>query len=167
MTDLKLRNLPKTLNSFLTLTLFSLLIGMTVGVIYLSQTTHLSPQGTLERFNGKVIDDPLSLETSYPKPLEEMLITTHSHIISFSFIIFIAGSIFYFSSFKEGRIKRFLLYEPPLSAVISFGSIWGFRYIHSSFIYLTIISATLLYSSLYYMILYSMKDLWVNRNKAE
>lgn len=163
LNKIKLAELPSTLKYFLLSVLFAMLIGLNVGIVYLSQTTQLSPQGTLERFNGSGDGHEYGLDESYPKPIEEMLITTHSHIISFSLMLFVAGIIFYFSGMKDGFFKKLLLIEPPLSAVISFGSIWGLRFIHPSFIYLTIASAILLYSSLYFMILYSMKDLLIKR----
>ena len=163
LNNIKLGDLPQTLKYFLLSVLFAMLIGASVGIVYLSQTTHLTPQGTLERFNGSSDGHEYGLDESYPKPIEEMLITTHSHIISFSLMLFVVGIIFYFSGMKDGFFKKFMLVEPPLSAVISFGSIWGFRFIHPLFIYLTIASAILLYSSLFFMILYSMKDLLAKR----
>ncbi len=157
--NVTLLQLPKTLKLFLASILIALLIGVSVGVAYLSQTTHLSPKGTVERFNGNQEKDELEMEVSYSKPMEEMLITTHSHIISFSLIFFLTGLIFYFSRMRDGAVKKFILIEPPLSSVISFGSIWGMRFIHSSFIYLAMLSATLMYLSLYFMIIYSLRDL--------
>lgn len=157
--NITLTQLHPTLKKFLAAILFSLFTGITVGVVYLSQTTHLTPEGTIERYKGSEKIDELALEVSYSKSLEEMLITTHSHIISFSLILGMTGIIFYFAGMKEGFMKSFLLVEPPISAVVTFMTIWGMRFISHNFVYITIISGVLLYTSLYFMIIYSFVKL--------
>lgn len=159
MNEIKLYSLPTIFKKFLALTLITLMVGISVGLVYLGRTTKFTPKDTIERYNGKQEIDELEMGLPTGKPVEELLITTHSHVISFAFIIFIVGGIFYFSSFPENRWKNFLLFEPPLSAIITFSSIWGFRYIHEGFIIVTIVSAILLYSSLYLMMIWSLKDL--------
>ncbi len=85
------------------------------------------------------------------KPISEMLITTHNHILGFSFIFFITGMIFYFNSIISGFWKSFLLIEPTISIVITFGSIWLMRFVHEDFVYLTILSSVILYLSFFIM----------------
>jgi hypothetical protein len=150
----KLFELDKTLKNFLIAILFVLTTGLGTGLIYLNYTTNYSPKGATQRFNGTNIErgiDDFDIPDHYPKPISEMLITTHNHILGFSFIFFITGLIFYFNSIIKGFWKSFLLIEPTISIVITFGSIWLMRFVHEDFVYLTILSSILLYLSFFIM----------------
>jgi len=150
----KLFELDKTLKNFLIAILFVLTTGLGAGLIYLNYTTDYTPKGTIERFNGTNIEqemDDFDIPENYPKPISEMLITTHNHILGFSFIFFITGMIFYFNSIINGFWKAFLLIEPTISIVITFGSIWLMWYVHEDFVYLTILSSAILYLSFFIM----------------
>jgi len=146
--------LDKTLKNFLIAILFVLTSGLGVGLIYLYYTTDYTPKGTTERFNGTNIEQEMvdfDIPENYPKPISEMLITTHNHILGFSFIFFITGMIFYFNSIINGFWKSFLLIEPTISIVITFGSIWLMRFVHEDFVYITILSSAILYLSFFIM----------------
>jgi len=150
----KLFEFDKTLKNFLIAILFVLTTGLGTGLIYLSYTTNYTPNGTTQRFNGSTetdVEDNFDIPENYPKPISEMLITTHNHILGFSFIFFITGLIFYFNSIINGFWKSFLLIEPIISIVITFGSIWLIRFVHEDFVYLTILSSTILYLSFFIM----------------
>jgi len=150
----KLFEFDKTLKNFLIAILFVLTTGLGTGLIYLSYTTNYTPKGTAERFNGTKIEQEINdfdIPENYPKPISEMLLTTHNHILGFSFIFFITGLIFYFNSVITGFWKSFLLIEPIISIVITFGSIWLIRFVHEDFVYLTILSSTILYLSFFIM----------------
>jgi len=158
----KLFEFDKTLKNFLIAILFVLTTGLGTGLIYLSYTTNYTPKGTAERFNGTKIEQEINdfdIPENYPKPISEMLLTTHNHILGFSFIFFITGLIFYFNSVITGFWKSFLLIEPIISIVITFGSIWLIRYVHEDFVYLTILSSTILYLSFFIMAVVSAYEL--------
>ena len=149
-----LTELDRSLKSFLITIISVLTIGVSTGLIYLFDTTNYSATGTVERFSGSQMiegDNEFEIPEYYPKPISEMLITTHNHILGFSFIFFILGIIFYFNSIITGIWKSFLLVEPVISIVITFGSIWLMRYVDSKFVYLTIVSSTILYVSFFIM----------------
>ena len=146
----KLFELDNTLKNFLFGILFTLTTGLGTGLIYLNYTTNYSPKGATQRFNGTNVEfklDDIDIPDNYPKPVSEMLITTHNHILGFAFIFFITGLIFYFNSIISGFWKSFLLIEPTISIIITFGSIWLMRFVHEDFVYLTILSSVLLYLS--------------------
>ena len=152
--NIKLSDLDKTLKYFLITIIFVLTIGVSTGLIYLYETTDYSATGTVQRFSGSEIDlndAEFEIPEYYPKPISEMLITTHNHILGFSFIFSILGTIFYFNSVLSGFWKTFLLIEPIISVIITFGSIWLIRYVDTNFVYLTIISSTILYLSFFTM----------------
>ena len=144
----------KTLKKFLIAILFTLSCGVVTGLIFLNHTTALSPKGAEVHFKGSEQNsgaDEFDIPENYPKPVSEMLITTHNHIFGFTMIFFITGIIFYFNSIINGGWKTFLLVEPVLSILITFGSIWGIRYLHPSFTYLAIASSSVLYLSFFIM----------------
>jgi len=166
--EIKLFQLDKALKTFLATFIVVLTIGVSIGVIYLKFITKMTPQGTVERYNGsQESQNEFAIQESYPKPISEMLSTTHSHVITFAIIFFAIGLIFYFNSIINGSLKQFLIIEPLISTIITFSSIWGIRYIHKSFVYLAIISAILMYVSFYIMSMISLYELTFKKNEKK
>ena len=110
-------------------------------------TTQYSPSGTSEHFAGSMISDDFDIPDKYPKPFSELLNTTHTHVLSMTFIFIITGGIFFFNSIITGSIKTFLIVEPFISIIVTFGGIWLVRFIHPGFSYLVILSGILMYLS--------------------
>jgi len=164
--EIKLFQLDKALKTFLATFIVVLTIGVSIGVIYLKFTTKMTSSGTVERYNGSN-ENEFEIAESYPKPISEMLITTHSHVIIFAIIFVAIGFIFYFNSIINGFWKQFLIIEPLVSTIITFSSIWGIRYIHKSFVYITIISAILMYVSFYIMSLIALYELIFKKNEKK
>ena len=149
-----LYQLDKNLKNFLAVYILVLTCGVMTGLTFLHYTTELAPEGAIKRFNGNMLnnlEEEFNIPENYPKPISEMLITTHNHIIGFSLIFISLGLIFYFNSIVTGFWKMFLMIEPLVSTVVSFASIWGMRYIDQNFVYLTVISGTLIYLSYFAM----------------
>jgi hypothetical protein len=160
----ELYKLERTLKIFLAVFLVTQFTGVLVGLIYLEYTTKYSPENAVTRYKGTDVTDEFAIPDEYAKPISEMLITTHNHIIGFSTILFTSGIIFYFNSIISGFWKKFILIEPLLSAVISFGSLWLVRFVHDDFIYLTVASAILLYTSYLIMTAVSLYELIMKKN---
>ena len=148
---IKLYQLPKAIKLLLILTVLNLTVGVGIGLYYVSNTTHLSPEGTAEQFRGSSVDNNFDIPEKFPKPISELLTTTHNHIISMTFIFFIMGGIFYFNSIITGCWKSFFIAEPFFSILATFGGIWLIRFIHSSFSYLVMVSGILMYLSFFIM----------------
>ena len=169
--NIELYRLEKNLKRFLSAFLIVLTIGVTVGIVYLNYTTNTTPSGAIERYNGSQQGelDEFEIAESYPKQINELLLTTHNHVISFALIFGLIGIVFYFNSVIVGFWKNFLIIEPLVSTVITFSSIWGIRYIHEGFVYLTVISALLMYVSFYIMAAIALYELnfKYNENKKE
>jgi len=142
-------NFKRMISSFLIV----LTLGVSIGLINLYFTTDLSPSGAVTRWNGSQenINYEFEILEEYPKPISEMLITTHNHFITFSLIFGAVGFIFYFNSIITGFWKSFFIIEPFVSIVVTFSSIWAMRFISEWFVYVTIISAVFLYSSFFIM----------------
>ena len=148
---IKLYQLPKGIKLLLLLTVLNLMVGVGVGLYYVANTTHLSLEGTSEQFRGSILEDEFDIPEKFPKPIAELLTTTHNHIISMTFIFFIMGGIFYLNSIITGFWKTFFIAEPFFSILATFGGIWLIRFIHPSFAYLVMVSGVLMYLSFFLM----------------
>jgi hypothetical protein len=148
-----LYSLDKTLKLFLTAFLFVQMTGVITGLIYLEYMTHYSTEDAVNRYRGTedTLTDEFNIPEEYAKPVSELLITTHNHVIGFALLLFTSGIIFYFNSLITGFWKKFLLIEPLISTLVSFGSLWLVRFVHQDYIYITVISAVLLYASYFLM----------------
>ena len=147
----RLYELPRKLKILCFITVFNLTIGVGVGLYYVGYTTQYSPSGTSEHFAGSKVSDDFDIPDKYPKPFSELLNTTHTHVISMTFIFIITGCIFFFNSIITGSIKTILIVEPFISIIVTFGGIWLVRFIHPGFSYLVILSGILMYLSFFIM----------------
>ncbi|MBC8198402.1 MAG: hypothetical protein H8E60_11025 [Candidatus Marinimicrobia bacterium] len=158
--SISLSTLDIKLKRLLTLFIVVLTIGITTGLIYLSFTTGSKISGIEEHYKGSVIKYEFDIPEKYPKTVQNLLLTTHNHLLSLSIIFLIIGGIFSHStSIKSDKLKSFLIYEPFFSIILTFGGIWGLRYLHPLFLWVIIISGTIMYSSFYFMALVSIFEL--------
>ncbi|MDX1372990.1 MAG: hypothetical protein R3321_10995, partial [Nitrososphaeraceae archaeon] len=80
--NVNLFELDSTLKKFLSAFIIVLSIGVTVGLIYLNYTTNFSTEGAVTRIQGSSESEPnddFDIPEFYPKPVSELLITTHNH----------------------------------------------------------------------------------------
>ena len=158
MNSISLKNLDVYLKYLLASFLLTMSIGIFTGIGYVYFTTNIQIEGTIERFNGSEADKD-EIPEEFPKPIENMILTTHNHINSFALISLIIGIIFYFNSIIQGKIKLFLLLEPFISTILTFASLWLMRFFNESFVYLVIISAIIMYLCWFIMISVSLYEL--------
>jgi hypothetical protein len=154
-----LKDLNKDAKYFLAGFLISLAIGIAIGLFYVYLTTEMTPVGVNEQFRGSKIIDNSEIPNKFSKPLENMVLTTHNHILSFSIITLLIGVIFYFSSIIKNKFKTILIIEPFVSSILMFTSLWLMKYLYSSFVYLMILSAICTYLCWYLMIIISIYEL--------
>ena len=151
---------PKPIKLLILGFLFLLISGVTIGLVYLFTTTSWSLSGTVEHYKGSENEaDELEIKDKYAKPVSEMLLTTHNHLIGFSFIFIFICILFYFNTVIKGPLKNILMVEPFISTWLTFSSLWGIRYIGSIFVYLTFISALFTYLSFYLITVILIYDL--------
>ncbi|MAP84784.1 MAG: hypothetical protein CMF83_03535, partial [Candidatus Marinimicrobia bacterium] len=105
----RLVDLPQKVKYFFSVFLVLMSIGVTIGLIYVYETTEMTAGGTEEHYAGSTLEDDMDIPEKYPKELESMLLTTHTHLISFSFIFFFLGAIFYLNSIITGGWKTFII----------------------------------------------------------
>ena len=103
MISLQLYRLDPALKRLLVAFIFTLTVGVSLGILYVGINTNFSSGGTIERFNGsQSFDNQFEVPEHYPKPVGELLMTTHNHVFGFSLIFFSIGLIFYFNSIIGG-----------------------------------------------------------------
>ena len=147
-----LRKLPVEIKTVIFCVVLNITIGVSIGLYYVGNTTHFSIEGTNEHFIGSEIMDEFDIPEKYPKPLSELITTTHNHIISLTFIFIIIGGIFFFNSIITGKAKYFLIVEPFISILITFGGIWLVSFGFHFYSYIIIISGILMYLSFFIMV---------------
>jgi hypothetical protein len=69
---------------------------------------------------------------TFPKPLKEMILTTHLHMLSISGILLMVGAIFACSSFPE-RAKPWIIAAGFAGLALDYACMWGVRYAGSAF----------------------------------
>ncbi len=164
--DPSLVDLPRGFKHVLFAFLITLTIGVTLGLGMVWMSTSATTEGVVSHYRG---DDPAKVEfipEKYPMPIKELLITTHNHILSFSMIFGVLGILIQFSSSLADNWIKFLSIEPFISIVVTFGSMWGIRYIHDGFVWLMFLSSSTLYLSFYMMIFVIVHNLLPIKNSA-
>ena len=97
-------------------------IGFYTGLLFVGQTSTTHPDGIEDNYLGNEdIEDAEVMK--FKKGNREMLTIVHTHILSMSFIFFLLGGVLLTTSLPT-KIKTFLLVEPFLSVVVTFGSIY-------------------------------------------
>jgi hypothetical protein len=66
-------------------------------------------------------------EMRFPKPLKEMILSTHLHMLSISGILFLVGALFACSSFPE-RAKGWVIAAGFAGLGLDYACMWGVRY---------------------------------------
>ena len=158
-----LQTLDKNLKKILIYYLITLGVGFSLGVLYVYLNSEFSSAGMIEQYLGNNDDwDP-----KLPKTLQDLVSHTHEHITMFSIIFLSLGIIFLYNSTIKGFWKRFLIIEPFLSIIITFGGFFIIRYISINFSYIIMISSILMYLCFYVMLIVSLYELiFLNKNKS-
>ena len=153
MMNSPIRDWPERLKYLISTFLIVLTIGVTIGLVYVQRTASSKPSTITEHYRGSEIVDELEIPEKFPKTINDLLLTTHSHVVSFAIIFIILGGLTYFSSILKGRVKTFLMIEPMISSCVTFGSIWGIRFISPIFGIIAMVSGILIYVSFYVIVI--------------
>jgi len=133
-------------------------IGVVVGGVMIEVTTHLTPQGVVEQYKGISKNKiEASEELKFPKPMKEMLITTHNHILGLSSLFFITGFL-YLATGRDSWVQLSIAVEPLISLFVTFGGLWVMRYLWAPFVYVVIISGALMIGTYVWMSFVVMKE---------
>ena len=117
-----LHTFPSYIKFFIASFLLVLSVGYFSGMRFVSETQATTPSGIEENYLGNE-DQEDAATMKFKKSKREMLTTLHSHILSISIIFFILGGLVATTSIST-RLKSFLMIEPFVSVILTFGGIY-------------------------------------------
>ncbi|MCW8981568.1 hypothetical protein [Altibacter sp.] len=118
----RIHTFPKHIKHFIAAFVVVLSIGYGTGLLFVGQTDTTTPAGIEENYLGNEdIEDPAVMK--FKKGEREMLTILHTHILSISFIFFFLGGLLALTSLPK-NLKTFLMIEPFVSIVLTFGGIY-------------------------------------------
>ena len=97
-------------------------IGFYSGLSFVGETSSFSSNGIQENYLGNE-DNEEAEEMKFKKTDRHMLSVIHSHILSMSIIFFLVAVLVFYVDFSSG-LKKFLMIEPLVSVVTTFGGIY-------------------------------------------
>jgi hypothetical protein len=117
-----IHTLPKHIKLFIAAFVIVLSVGYISGLLFVRQTESVSPDGIEENYLGnEEIENAKVMK--FEKGEREMLTIIHTHILSMSFIFFLLGGLLSITSLPI-KLKTFLMVEPFLSIILTFGGIY-------------------------------------------
>ena len=114
--------LPKEIKVLISVFIIVLSIGFFSGLLFVGETSSVNPNGIEEQYLGNEHDEDAEV-MKFKKSDQEMLSIVHSHILSMSLIFFVLGLIVSITKLKQ-RVKIFLMVEPLLSVLLTFGGLY-------------------------------------------
>lgn len=117
-----LSSFSKELKILTTLFVLTLSIGFYLGIGFVNHTTDSKAKGIIENYNGNE-DDGTAETMKFKKSQHEMYNILHTHFLSLSLIFFVLGILTYGTSINA-TFRKFLLIEPLISVLLTFGGIY-------------------------------------------
>ena len=117
-----LQTFPTHVKLFIAAFVVVLTVGYVTGLTFVRQTDSDSPEGIEENYLGNEEVEEAEV-MKFEKGAREMLTIIHTHILSISFIFFLLGGLVSMTSLPK-KLKSFLMVEPFVSILLTFGGIW-------------------------------------------
>ena len=114
--------LPTLIRSLIIAFVLVLSIGFYTGLLFVSDTSDVSVSGIEEQYNGNEFQQNADI-MKFKKSSREMLTVIHTHILSMSLIFFLLGGLLSITRLNK-YLKCFLVLEPFLSVILTFGGIY-------------------------------------------
>ena len=114
--------LSKEIKLLISTFLIVLSIGFYSGLLFVNETSSTSVSGIQENYLGNENDEQAQV-MKFKKPEKEMLSIIHSHVLSMSMIFFLLGLVLSITKLPRS-LKLFLMIEPFLSIILTFGGIY-------------------------------------------
>ena len=156
-----IHDFPIAVKRFILLFVLTLSVGYFTGFKFIKRTTELSSVGIERNYNGNESDESAT-KMKFKKSEGEILTTVHTHILSFSLIFFCLGLVLLTVPMST-KLKNFLLIEPFISIILTFGGIWMLWKDVTWFKYVVMISGTLLTLSLTISVLLITKAVFTKK----
>ena len=114
--------LPKEIKLLIGVFVIVLSIGFFSGLLFVGETSSANPNGIEEQYLGNEHDEDAEV-MKFKKSEKEMLSLVHSHVLSMSVIFFLLALIVSITKLNR-QLKTFLMVEPLLSVVLTFGGLY-------------------------------------------
>lgn len=163
--SLTLRTLPPAVRRLALAFLLTVTVGFTLGVFFVDHTTKSKPSGIAERYRGSesmgvdIEQLPADHDIQYEKSASEILNITHTHILSLGMLFLLVGGIFSLATGIPPALKSFLVIEPFVSLLLTFGGMYLLRYHHPAWSWMIAASGALMTACFYAMIVISVRQL--------
>lgn len=118
----KIHELPKTAKWLIGCFIVVLGFGYYTGLRFVNENTEATTQGIEEHYLGNESDENAEV-MKFKKSEKEIISMVHNHVISMAVIFLMLGSILLMTSLPA-KLKKFLIVEPFISIVLTFGGIW-------------------------------------------
>ena len=137
-----LQRFPKHIKMFISAFVIVLSIGYITGLQFVRQTETIAPNGLEENYLGNEDQEDVQV-MKFKKGKREMLTIIHTHILSMSFIFFLLGGLVSMTTLSN-KMKAFLMIEPFVSIILTFGGIYLMWLGMSWMKYIVLLSGTLM-----------------------
>ena len=118
----RIETFPKELRLLIVAFLIVLSVGFYTGLLFVNETSSGNPDGIEEQYLGNEEDLDAKV-MKFKKNEQQMLTLVHGHILSMSIIFFLTGLILVTTRLNY-KFKLFLLIEPFVSIILTFGGIY-------------------------------------------
>ena len=113
---------PKEVKGLIFAFIITLSIGFYSGIRFVNDTSKSNPQGIEERYLGNE-ENEAATTMQYKKSKAEIMTLVHNHILSLSVIFFLLGGLVATTGVNK-KLKLFLMIEPFISILFTFGGIY-------------------------------------------
>lgn len=117
-----IHSFPKEIKLLITVFVITLNVGFFTGINFVKETSTFQTKGIEINYLGNE-DDEEAEEMKFKKSKKEILTLIHNHILSMSIIFFLLGGLLSLTSVNK-KLKTFLIVEPFISIVLTFGGIY-------------------------------------------
>jgi len=117
-----LQQFPKEIKLLITAFIITLNIGFFTGINFVKITSTFNIGGIESNYLGNEEDEDAEV-MQFKKSEKEMLTLVHNHILSLSVIFLLLGGILSLTSIRK-KLKIFLMFEPFISVILTFGGIY-------------------------------------------
>ncbi|MDG2194339.1 MAG: hypothetical protein P8K77_05725 [Polaribacter sp.] len=113
---------PKEIKLLIIAFTCTLSIGFYSGISFVKETSGTEPKGIEQRYLGNE-NDVAATKMQFKKTKAEVMTLVHNHVLSLSVIFFLLAVILATTSINK-KLKVFLMIEPFVSVLLTFGGIY-------------------------------------------
>lgn len=135
-------SIPKYYKNTILIFVIIVNIGFFTGLFFVENTTNFKSEGIQEQYLGNENNEN-AVGMKFKKPQNEILTLIHNHILSLSVLFFIMSSLLAMTGINK-KVKSFLMIEPFVSLLVTFGGLYIVWSGVLWFSYIVILSGTLM-----------------------